>query len=63
LTKVSKDKDKSDYSVMDKVIDKKIKSLLEKWTLNGLFSEVTGIISAGKEANVYHASAGLKYLE
>jgi len=50
-----RDKDKSDHSVVEKVIDKKTERLFKKWHDNGVISRVNGCISAGKEANVYHA--------
>ena len=53
-----KDKDKKDYSTVEKVIDPKTEILLEKWITQGLFSRVGGCISAGKEANVYYAEEG-----
>lgn len=54
---ISKDKDKSDYSVVEKVIDQKTERLFGKWEKNGVISKINGCISAGKEANVYHATA------
>lgn len=53
----SKDKDKSDFSVVEKVIDPKTERLFAKWEKNGVVSRIDGCISAGKEANVYHAVA------
>ncbi len=50
-----KNKDKSDHSVVEKVIDRKTEKLFEKWAKNGIIKEIHGCISAGKEANVYHA--------
>lgn len=50
-----KTKDKSDHSVVEKVIDRKTERLFAKWAKNGVVKEVHGCISAGKEANVYHA--------
>ena len=51
----TKDKDKSDRSVVEKVIDKKTEKQFEKWQKNGVVKEINGCISTGKEANVYHA--------
>lgn len=52
---ISKDKDKSDFSVVEKVIDQKTERLFAKWEKNGVISKIQGCISTGKEANVYHA--------
>lgn len=57
-SKVSRNKDKSDYSVVEKVIDKKTEILFEKWQKSGFIKSVEGCISAGKEANVYFSPAG-----
>lgn len=51
-------KDKKDYSTVEKVIDPKTERQLEKWIKNGVLTSVNGCISAGKEANVYHAGGG-----
>lgn len=53
-----KDKDKSDRSVVEKVIDAKTERLFEKWIRNGVVRVINGCVSSGKEANVYHAVAG-----
>jgi len=60
-TKRKKDKDKKDYSTIEKVIDPKTERQLEKWRITGHYSEINGCISTGKEANVYFAKAGEKY--
>lgn len=52
-----RDRDKSDHSVVEKVIDKKTEALFKRWEKNGVIQEINGCISAGKEANVYHAVA------
>jgi serine/threonine-protein kinase RIO1 len=57
-SKVSRNKDKSDYSVVEKVIDKKTEYLFEKWQRSGFLKSVEGCISAGKEANVYFSPCG-----
>lgn len=57
-TKTSKNKDKSDYAIVEKVIDKKTERLFEKWQKLELIDSVQGCISAGKEANVYYAPKG-----
>ena len=54
-TGVKRNKDKSDHSVVEKVIDRKTESLFKKWEKNGIIKTVNGCISTGKEANVYHA--------
>ena len=56
--KKSKNKDKSDYSTIEKVIDPKTEQLLQKWKNQGFLKSVNGCISAGKEANVYQADVG-----
>lgn len=53
-----KDKDKSDRSVVEKVIGPKTERLFEKWIKNGVIRTINGCVSSGKEANVYHAVAG-----
>lgn len=57
-SKKSKNRDKSDFSTVEKVIDAKTEQLLEKWKTQHFLSSVNGCISAGKEANVYHADTG-----
>ena len=57
-SKVSKNKDRSDYALVERVIDKKTEALFEKWQNNKFLDSVQGCISAGKEANVYYAPAG-----
>lgn len=57
-SKRSKNRDKSDFSTVEKVIDQKTEQLLEKWKNQNFLKSVNGCISAGKEANVYHADAG-----
>lgn len=60
-TKVSKRKDKKDYSTVEKVLDPRTEKQLEKWRVIGLYSQINGCISTGKEANVYFAEAGEVY--
>lgn len=57
-SKKSKNRDKSDFSTVEKVIDQKTEILLEKWKNLGFLKSVNGCISAGKEANVYQADVG-----
>lgn len=54
-TGTKRNKDKSDISVVEKVIDKKTERMFSNWKKNGIVEEVYGCISAGKEANVYYA--------
>lgn len=57
-SKTARNKDKSDYSTVEKVIDPKTEQLLEKWKNQDILKSVNGCISAGKEANVYQADTG-----
>lgn len=57
-TKVSRNKDKKDYALVEKVIDKKTEAQFFRWQDSKFIDSVQGCISAGKEANVYYAPAG-----
>ena len=57
-TRVTKNKDKSDYALVEKVIDKKTEALFQKWQDQKFIDSVQGCISTGKEANVYYTPAG-----
>ncbi len=47
---------KSEHATRDQAIDPKTRLMLFKMMSNGLFSEINGAISTGKEAVVYHAA-------
>jgi RIO kinase 1 len=49
-------RDKSDHSTVQQVLDPRTILLLFKMLQKGLLKQVNGVISTGKEANVYHAS-------
>lgn len=48
--------DKSDRATVEQAIDPRTRMVLFKMLNRGLFSEINGCVSTGKEANVYHAS-------
>ncbi|KAK2901044.1 hypothetical protein QQF64_014866 [Cirrhinus molitorella] len=48
-------KDKSDRATVEQVLDPRTRMILFKMLSRGVFSEINGCISTGKEANVYHA--------
>ncbi|KAI9443085.1 RIO1-domain-containing protein [Lactarius indigo] len=48
-------KDKSDRATNEQVLDPRTRIILFKMIGRGLIQEVNGCVSAGKEANVYHA--------
>ncbi|KAF2743354.1 RIO1-domain-containing protein [Sporormia fimetaria CBS 119925] len=51
----ARDKDKSDRATSEQVLDDRTRMIL-LWLLNrNIVSEIHGVISTGKEANVYHA--------
>ncbi|EFJ52760.1 RIO kinase [Volvox carteri f. nagariensis] len=49
-------KDKSDRATVEQAIDPRTRMVLFKMLNRGLFTEINGCVSTGKEANVYHAS-------
>ncbi|GLC41017.1 hypothetical protein PLESTM_001146700 [Pleodorina starrii] len=49
-------KDKSDRATVEQAIDPRTRMVLFKMLNRGLFSEINGCVSTGKEANVYHAT-------
>lgn len=57
LEGTKKDKDKKDHAVFDKVIDNKTRYQIQKFQNSEFITKMNGCISAGKEANVYHADA------
>jgi len=48
--------DKADRATVEQAIDPRTRMVLFKMLNRGLFSEINGCVSTGKEANVYHAS-------
>ena len=52
-----------DKSTSEQVLDHRTRVLLLKMLNSGILSEVNGVISTGKEANVYYAKAGNKLEE
>lgn len=51
----SRNKDRADRAVTEQVLDPRIRMILLKMINRGVFFEVNGCLSTGKEANVYHA--------
>ena len=51
-------RDKSDRATAEQVMDPRTRMILFKLLSRQIISEVNGCISTGKEANVYHATAG-----
>ncbi|CAO3622455.1 unnamed protein product [Cunninghamella blakesleeana] len=49
-------KDKSDRATVEQVLDPRTRIILFKMLNRGIFFEINGCVSTGKEANVYHAS-------
>ena len=47
--------DKAERATVEQVLDPRTRSILQKMVKNEVVSEVYGVISTGKEANVYHA--------
>jgi hypothetical protein len=50
--------DKSDRATVEQAIDPRTRMVLFKMLNRGVFSEIHGCVSTGKEANVYHAAGG-----
>jgi RIO kinase 1 len=48
--------DKADRATTEQVLDPRTRMILFKMLNRGVFHEINGCISTGKEANVYHAS-------
>ena len=51
----SKRRDRADRATVEQVLDPRTRMVLFKMLNRGVFSEINGCISTGKEANVYHA--------
>ena len=50
-----KSKDKADRATVEQALDPRTRMVLFKMLNRGLFNEINGCVSTGKEANVYHA--------
>eukprot|EP00040_Diaphanoeca_grandis_P033294 m.203683 g.203683 ORF g.203683 m.203683 type:complete len:610 (-) comp32859_c2_seq1:47-1876(-) len=48
--------DKSDRATTEQVLDPRTRMILFKMLKRGIFHEINGCVSTGKEANVYHAT-------
>jgi len=55
LGKGAREKDKSDRATSEQVLDPRTRMLLLQMINKGIVSEIHGVVSTGKEANVYHA--------
>ncbi|KAL4430675.1 hypothetical protein ABPG75_005931 [Micractinium tetrahymenae] len=53
----ARSKDRADRATVEQVLDPRTRMVLFKMLNRGVFSEINGCVSTGKEANVYHASA------
>jgi RIO kinase 1 len=51
-------RDRADRATVEQVLDPRTRMVLFKMLNRGVFSEIQGCISTGKEANVYYAAAG-----
>ncbi|EUC44211.1 hypothetical protein COCMIDRAFT_98817 [Bipolaris oryzae ATCC 44560] len=51
----ARDKDKADRATTEQVLDRRTQMILLQLINRGVISELHGVISTGKEANVYHA--------
>lgn len=49
-------KDKSDRATIEQVMDPRTRIILFKMLSRGVIKQINGVISTGKEANVYHAT-------
>ena len=49
-------KDKADRATVEQVLDPRTRMIIFKMIQRGVFNELNGCISTGKEANVYHAT-------
>lgn len=52
----SKTRDRADRATVEQVLDPRTRMVLFKMLNRGVFSDINGCISTGKEANVYHAT-------
>ena len=51
------DRDRSDRATSEQVLDPRTRMLLLQLLNKGIVSEINGVLSTGKEANVYHAAS------
>jgi RIO kinase 1 len=51
----ARDKDKADRATTEQVLDRRTQMILLQLINRGVISEIHGVVSTGKEANVYHA--------
>ncbi len=51
----ARDKDKADRATTEQVLDPRTQMILLQLINRGIISEIHGVVSTGKEANVYHA--------
>jgi RIO kinase 1 len=51
----ARDKDKADRATTEQVLDRRTQMILLQLINRGAISEIHGVVSTGKEANVYHA--------
>ncbi|KAI7837741.1 hypothetical protein COHA_008463 [Chlorella ohadii] len=56
LAASTRSKDRADRATVEQVLDPRTRMVLFKMLNRGVFSEINGCVSTGKEANVYHAS-------
>uniref|UniRef100_A0A1D2A9U5 Serine/threonine-protein kinase RIO1 n=2 Tax=Auxenochlorella protothecoides TaxID=3075 RepID=A0A1D2A9U5_AUXPR len=49
-------KDRADRATVEQVLDPRTRMVLFKMLNRGVFAEINGVVSTGKEANVYHAT-------
>ena len=59
----TKSRDRADRATVEQVLDPRTRMVLFKMLNRGVFSEINGCVSTGKEANVYHASEGSSDVE
>ena len=55
LTKIHGGAEKSDRATSEQVLDPRTRMILLQLVNRNIVSEINGVISTGKEANVYHA--------
>lgn len=58
-SKVSGGGDRSDRATSEQVLDPRTRLILLQFLNRGVVSEINGVLSTGKEANVYHAVSSL----
>jgi RIO kinase 1 len=58
LNTMERTTDKSERATIEQALDPKTRMVLFKLLNRGVFNEINGCVSTGKEANVYHATDG-----